>query len=67
MKWYFFAGFVAAIICAVIWTALIIFTIATSRLWSMGVRAVAVVAPLLFFICAARELYVAFHGRGLDE
>ena len=39
MRWYFFAGFAAAIICAVLGTALIIFTIATSRLWTMGVTA----------------------------
>ena len=65
MRWYFFAGFAAAIICAVLGTALIIFTIATSRLWTM--RAVAILAPLPFCLWGARELRAAFQGKDLDN
>lgn len=67
MKWFFFAGFVAALFCSVFWTSVIIFTIVTSRFRGMGLRAVAVLAPLLFFIWGAREMYRAFRGQGLDE
>jgi hypothetical protein len=67
MRWLFFSGFVAALICSVYWTALIIFSIVTSRLWGMGVRGVALVAPLVFFIWGARQMFQAFQGKGLDE
>ena len=65
MRWYFFAGFIAAIVCAVFWTALIIFMIVTSRLSTMGLRAVAMLVPLPFFLWGAREMYSAF--RKADE
>jgi hypothetical protein len=39
---------------------IIIFEIATSQLWGMGIRAVAVVAPLFFFIWGARETFRFF-------
>ena len=50
MKWFFLVSFVAALICSVLWTAVIIFAIATSRLRGMGLRGVALMAPLVFFI-----------------
>jgi hypothetical protein len=60
MKWFFLASFVAALICSVLWTGIIIFEIATSRLWGMGLRGVTVVAPLFFFIWGARETFRFF-------
>jgi hypothetical protein len=60
MKWFFLASFVAALIRSVLWTGIIIFEIATSQLWGMGIRAVAGVAPLFFFIWGARETFRFF-------
>ena len=67
MKWFFLVSFVAAVICTVLWTALIIFVIATSRFRGMRMRGLALVAPLVFFIWGAREMFRAFKGLGLDE
>ena len=67
MQWFFFAGFVAAMVCSVWWTAFIIFAIVTSKFSGMGLRAVAFLALLPFFIWAAREMHRAFRGQGLDE
>ncbi len=47
MKWYVFAGFVAALLCCAFWTAVIVFEIITSRL-RPDPKGVASVAPLLF-------------------
>ena len=67
MKWFFFAGFIAALTCSVFWTAVVIFAIVTSKFRGMGLRAVGLLAPLLFFIWGAREMHRAFRGQGLDE
>ena len=67
MKWFFLGSFVAALICSVFWTALIIFAIATSRVTAMGIRGVALVAPLVFFIWGAREMFRSFKGVGIDK
>ena len=66
MKWFFFASFVAALICSVFWTAVIIFAIATSRVRGMQ-RGVALVVPLVFFIWGARAMVRAFRGVGLND
>ncbi len=60
MKWFFLAAFAAALFCSIFWTAVIIHSIATHRLATMGIRAVYVVAPLLFFIWGARETFRYF-------
>jgi len=65
MKWFFLVSFVAAVICSVLWTALIIFAIATSRFRGKG--GIALMVLLVFFIWGAREMYRAFKGVGLDE
>jgi hypothetical protein len=67
MKWFFLTSFVAGFICAILWTVLLIFVIATSRYKGMGMRGPALVLPLLFFIWGAREMFRAFKGIGLDE
>jgi len=66
MKWYVFAGFVAALLCCAFWTAVIVFEIITSRL-RPDPKGVASVAPLLFFMWAARELYRAYRGHKADD
>jgi hypothetical protein len=50
MKWFFLACFIAALFCSLFWTGVIIFSIATHRLAAMGIRGVAILAPLPFFI-----------------
>jgi len=66
VKWFFLASFVASIFCSLVWTALIIFAIATGRLMAAGIRGVAIVAPLLFFIYGARETY-GFYREARDK
>jgi hypothetical protein len=60
MKWFFLASFVAALFCSVVWAGVIIFSVATHRLAAMGIRGVAFLAPLPFFIWGAREMFRAF-------
>ena len=68
MKWFFLLSFVAALICSVLWTTLIIFAIASSRLKWMGIKGgLALAVPLVFFIWGAREMFRSFKGIGLDE
>ena len=67
MKCFFFASFVAALLCSAFWAVVIIFAIATSRLRGMGTRSLALLAPLVFFIWGAREMLLSFKGVGLDE
>jgi len=64
MKWFFLASFIAALFCSIFWTGVIIFSIATHRLTAMGLRGVAVLAPLLFFIWGARETFRSFRDAG---
>jgi hypothetical protein len=66
MKWFFLASFVAAIFCSLFWTSLIIFALVTGRLAAAGIRSVAIVAPLLFFIYGARETY-GFYKEARDK
>ena len=60
MKWFFLVSFCAAIFCSIFWTALIVFVIATHRLAAMGGRAIALMAPLPFFIWGARQMFRSF-------
>ena len=60
MKWFFLAAFIAALLCSIFWTGVIVHSIATHRLAAMGIRGVYVVAPLLFFIWGARETFRFF-------
>jgi len=64
MKYYFLAGFIAAVLCSIFWAGVIILAISNHRLWGMGVRAIVVVAPLPFFLWAAREMHGAFRNKG---
>lgn len=66
MRWFFLLSFVA-LICSVLWTALIIFAIATSRLRGMGPEGLLSWGPLVFFIWGAREMSRLFKGIGLDK
>jgi hypothetical protein len=67
MKWFFLVSFVAGLIGSVFMAGLIIFVIATSRFRGMGIRGLALVASLVFLIWAAREMFRAFKGVGVDE
>ena len=65
MKWFFLASFIAALFCSVFWTGVIIFSIATHRLAAMGIRGVAVLAPLP--IWGAREMFRSFRDAGRSQ
>ena len=68
MKWFFLLSFVASLICILLWTGFDIFMIATSRWKGMGIRGpLALLAPLVFFIWGAREMFRSFKGVGLNE
>jgi hypothetical protein len=67
MKWFFLASFIAAVFCSIFWTVVIIFSIATHRLATMGIRGVAVLAPLPFFIWGAVEMFRSFRDAGHSE
>jgi len=64
LRWFFFVSFVAALLCSVFWTALIIFAIATSR---MSVEGLALVVPLVLFVWGAREMFRSFKGVRLGS
>ncbi len=64
MKWFFLVGFVAAIFCAIFWTGVIVFAMATHRLAAMGVWGIAFLAPLPFFIWGALEMFRSFRDTG---
>jgi len=66
-KWFFLVCFVAALFCSIFWTGVIIFSIATHRLATMGTRAIAVLPPLLFFIWGAVEMFRSFRDAGHSE
>jgi hypothetical protein len=66
-KWFFLASFVAATFCSLFWTTLIIFAIVTGRFTALGVRAAALVAPLLFFTYGAREMFDYFKDARRDK
>jgi len=59
-KWFFLASFIAATFCSLFWATVIIFAIVTGRFTTLGVRAAALVAPLLAFIYGAREMFGYF-------
>jgi len=67
MEWFFLLSFVAGSICAVLWTGLLIFVISTGRFRGMGLRGPALVAPLIFFIWGAWEMFRSFKGIGLNS
>ncbi len=67
MKWFYLASFIAALICSIFWTVVIIFSIATHRLAAMGIRGVTVLVPLLFFIWGARETFRFFRDAGRSQ
>ena len=67
MKWFFLACFIVAVFCSMFWTGVIIFSIATHRLAAMGIRGVAVLAPLPFFIWGAREMFRSFRDTGRSQ
>ena len=60
MKWFFFASFIAAILCGICWVGVIAFAVYTTRIWSMGWRGIALLLPLGFFIRGAREMFRSF-------
>jgi hypothetical protein len=60
MRLFFLASFIAAVICSIVWTGIIIFAIATSRFSGMGMRGIALIAPLVFFIWGARQTFGFF-------
>jgi hypothetical protein len=66
-KWFFIMCFVAALFCSIFWTGVIIFSIATHRLATMGIRGLAVLAPLLFFIWGAVEMFQSVRNAGHSE
>lgn len=67
MKWFFLVCFVAAIFCMFFWTAVIVFSVVTSRLRDMGLlRGLALFAPLLFFIWGARQMFRGFKTARLN-
>jgi len=66
MKWFFFISFVGAIICSVLWTALITWAIVTAHFPGSVRKGLALLAPLAFFIWGAREMLRAYKGIGLD-
>jgi len=66
-KWFFLASFIAATFCSLFWTTLIIFAIVTGRFTTLGLRAVALVAPLLLFIYGAREMFSYFKDARRDK
>ena len=59
-KSFFFVSFLASLFCTVAWVGMIIFMIATGRLWKMGIRGVVFCAALLFFVWAASVMFRAF-------
>ncbi len=63
MKWFFFASFIAAILCGICWVGVIAFAVYTTRIWSMGWRGIALLLPLGFFIWGAREMFRSFKDR----
>jgi hypothetical protein len=67
MKWFFFMSLVAALISSVLWTALIVFVIATRGVRGIGIRGIVLVAPLVFLVWGAREMFRSFKGIGLDQ
>jgi len=67
LKWFFLLSFVAAIICSVLWISMVTFLMATARFKGMSVRGLlALLAPLVFFLWGAREMFRAYKGRGID-
>jgi hypothetical protein len=67
MKWFFLLSFIAAIICSVLWTAFIIWAIVTGHFWGSVRRELTLLAPLVFFMWGAREMFRSFKGIGLDQ
>lgn len=65
MKWLFFLSFIAAIICSVIWSALIVFAFVTSRV-TPG-KGFLLIGGLMFFVWGAQEMFRSFTGVGLNE
>jgi membrane protein DedA with SNARE-associated domain len=67
MKWFFLLSFIAALICSVLWTALVIFAMASSTV-RVGVKSCFVLVLLLgFFIWGAREMDRHFKNVSLHE
>ena len=58
MKWYFLFCFICCVVTACLWTALILFGLMTSSFSSR--RNLAIFAPLVFFVWAAREMFLSY-------
>ena len=67
MKWLFLVSFIAALFCSIFWAAVVIYVIATHRFAAQGIREVAVVIPLLFFIWGALEMFRSFRDARHSE